>query len=314
MDDSLMISVIIPTYNGASILRKSLATWIDQTLPIADFEVLVVDNNSTEDIRRVVEDIKLDAENKKNIHYILETIPGATAARHRGAREAKGEYLVFADNDGLYNSECLEEILKVYERNTKCVAVACKIEIQWDGKEPDWIAPYKYLLGQLDYGDQIGYSADYYLNGGIMSVRKDTFERLGGFNPDLVGPYLIGDGDLGFVRKLHAEKALIGWTPFAHMWHMQQVSKHGSEQGIALHCYNNGVAESYANYRVNNFRMTIAMWKYLLAKIVVWLKWCVRYTCHHNRDTYFKLRQHTGELRFFVLLLKPELRKLIREI
>lgn len=307
----MTFSVIIPSYNGASVLRKSLATWTAQTLPKDEYEVLVVDNNSQEDIHAVVDEVV--GAGSKNVRYLKETTPGATAARHCGAREAKGEYLVFADNDGLYNPECLEEIKKVYDGNPQCEAVACKIEIQWDGDEPDWIGPYKYLLGKLDYGDKINYSSDYYLNGGIMSVRKSVFERLGGFNPDLVGPYLIGDGDLGFVRKLHAEKALIGWTPFAHMWHMQQVAKHGSKAGVALHCYNNGIADSYARFRANNFRMTVSMWKYLLTKTVVWMKWCVRYVFHHNQDSYFKLRQHTGELRFFVLLLKPELRKLIKE-
>ena len=307
----MTFSVIIPSYNGASVLRKSLATWTAQTLPKDEYEVLVVDNNSQEDIHAVVDEVV--GAGSKNVQYLKETTPGATAARHCGVREAKGEYLVFADNDGLYNPECLEEIKKVYDGNPQCEAVACKIEIQWDGDEPDWIGPYKYLLGQLDYGDKISYSTDYYLNGGIMSVRKSTFERLGGFNPDLVGPYLIGDGDLGFVRKLHAEKALIGWTPFAHMWHMQQVAKHGSKAGVALHCYNNGIADSYARFRANNFRMTVSMWKYLLTKTIVWMKWCLRYVFHHNQDSYFKLRQHTGELRFFVLLLKPELRKLIKE-
>lgn len=307
----MTFSVIIPSYNGASVLRKSLATWTTQTLSEDEYEVLVVDNNSQEDIYAVVDEVV--GVEYKNVRYLKESIPGATAARHCGSREAKGEYLVFADNDGLYNPECLEEILKVYQANPQCEAVACKIEIQWDGKEPEWISPYKYLLGQLDYGDKVSYSTEYYLNGGIMSVRKSTFERLGGFNPDLVGPYLIGDGDLGFVRKLHAVKALVGWTPFAHMWHMQQVAKHGSEAGIALHCYNNGIADSYALYRANGFKMTKTIWKYLAVKLVVWVKWVVRYVRHHNRDNYFKLRQHAGELRFFGLLLKPEIGKLIRD-
>lgn len=304
----MTFSIIIPSYNGSALLRKSLTTWAKQTLSQEEYEVWVVDNNSQEDIRAVVESC-----DQPNIHYLLETTPGATAARHRGAKEAKGKYLVFADNDGLYNPECLEEILKVYEANSKCEAVACKIEIQWDGVEPDWIAPYKYLLGQLNYGDDVRYSTDFYLNGGIMSVQKATFERLGGFNPDLVGSYLIGDGDLGFVRKLHAEKALIGWTPFAHMWHMQLVSKHGSEAGIALHCYNNGIADSYALYRANHFRMTSAVWRHLAIKSIVLIKSTLRYALHHNRENYFKYRQHLGELRFFGLLLNPSLRKLIKE-
>ncbi len=303
-----MISVIIPTYNGAELLRKSLETWTEQTIPISEYEIIVVDNNSQEDIRSILEQLS-----SHNTRYFLEKTPGATAARHRGVRESHGEYLVFADNDGLYNPECLEEIIKTYEQFPQIEAVACKIDVKWiDGEQPEWIVPYLYMLGQLDYGPKPLAKQELYLNGGLMSVRKDTFERLGGFNPDLVGPYLIGDGDTGFVKKLHTNNSLIGWAPKAHMWHMQQVKKHGSTRGVALHCYNNGIADSYALYRHHNFQMTVAMWKYLLTKMIIWLKWHAKYTFQRDRNTYFKLQTHTGELRFFFLLLKPGIRRLIK--
>lgn len=305
-----MISVIIPTYNGADVLRKSLETWTRQTMPTDEYEVIVVDNNSTEDIRGVVDSIR----SSLTMRYVLEKTKGATAARHRGARESRGEYLVFADNDGLYNPECLEEILKVYQGNRDCAAVACKIDIQWDGVEPDWIAPYKYLLGQLDYGDQVIYRQGLYLNGGLMSVRRDVFERLHGFNPDLVGPYLIGDGDTGLVRKLHKEGLLVGWAPKAHMWHMQQVNKHGSVRGVALHCYNNGVADSYAKYREEDFHMRGNMWQYLMMKLLAVCKKWLQSRVQHREDKslYFAYRQQVGAVRFFTLLMNKELRKQIQ--
>ena len=305
-----MISVIIPTYNGLSMLRKSLPTWFEQTLPKDEYEIIVVDNRSTDDTRQYVESL---LPKQRNLIYLYEPKPGATNARHAGAHKAKGEYLVFADNDGLFNPECLAEILKVYYANKECAAVACKI--QWDGDEPDWIAPYKNLLGQLNYGDEIRYDNHnrFYLNGGLMSVRKDVFERLGGFNPDLIGPYLIGDGDLGFVNKLHKEKAIIGWTPKAHMWHVQLVAKHGSKRGIALHYYNNGIADSYARYRMQNFRMNSTMWKLLLVQTMIVVKQWVQYILRPNDlKCYFTLQQHKGNVRFFGLLMKPELRKEIR--
>ena len=52
-----MISVIIPTYNGRDMLRKSLPTWSEQTLPSEEYEVLVVDNGSTDDTRSMVEQL-----------------------------------------------------------------------------------------------------------------------------------------------------------------------------------------------------------------------------------------------------------------
>lgn len=308
-----MISVIIPTYNGLDMLRKSLQTWFEQTLPKDDYEIIVVDNRSSDNTRQYVESLLPE---HSNLIYLYEPKPGATNARHAGAHKARGEYLVFADNDGVFNPECLAEILKVYYANKECVAVACKIEIQWDGKEPEWIKPYKYLLGQLNYGNEIRYDNHnrFYLNGGLMSVRKDVFERLGGFNPDLIGPYLIGDGDLGFVNKLHAEHALIGWAPKAHMWHMQQVAKHGSKEGIALHCYNNGIADSYAEYRTQGFHMNSVMWKFLMIQMIIVVKqWMVHVLRPNDLKRYFTLQQHQGNVRFFGLLLRPALRREIRK-
>lgn len=306
-----MISVIIPTYNGINMLCKSLPTWLEQTLPKEEYEVIVVDNRSNDETRQYMESLLPE---HKNLIYLYEPKAGATNARHAGVHIAKGEYLVFADNDGLFNPECLAEILKVYCANKECAAVACKIEIQWDRLEPEWIEPYKKLLGQLNFGDEVKYSAWFYLNGGLMSVRKDVFERLGGFNPDLIGPYLIGDGDLGFVNKLHAEKAVIGWTPKAHMWHMQLVAKHGSKEGIALHCYNNGIADSYAMYRKQQFRMNITMWKYLFMQIGVVIKKSIQYVMRPNDlYRYFSLRQRVGNVRFFGLLMNSDLRREIRK-
>ena len=306
-----MISVIIPTYNGLNMLRKSLPTWFEQTLLEEEYEIIVVDNRSTDETRQYVESLLTE---QKNLIYLYEPKPGATNARHAGAHKAKGEYLVFADNDGLFNPDCLAEILKVYYANKDCVAVACKIDIQWDGEEPEWIAPYKYLLGQLNYGDKVNYSTGYYLNGGLMSVRKDVFERLGGFNPDLIGSHLVGNGDLGFVNKLHAEDAIIGWTPKAHMWHIQQVLKHGSKQGMALHYYNNGIADTYAKYREQHFRMNGTMWRYMCKHILVLCKKAIEYAADTgNLYRYFILKRVQGNVQFFGLLMKPELRREIRK-
>ncbi len=308
-----MISVIIPTYNGLDMLRKSLPTWFEQTLPKEEYEIIVVDNRSADDTRQYVESLLSE---HKNLVYLYEPKSGATNARHAGARNAKGDYLVFADNDGLFNPECLASIIEVYQANKDCTAVACRIDIVWDGEEPEWIDPYKYLLGQLNYGDEICYDNHnrFYLNGGLMSVRKDVFERLGGFNPDLIGPYLIGDGDLGFVNKLHAEHALIGWAPNARMQHMQLVAKHGSNRGIALHCYNNGIADSYAKYRIHGLQMNSTMWKFLIVQMMIVVKQYVQCMLHpHDLKRYFALQQHQGNVRFFGLLLKPKLRREIRK-
>lgn len=303
----MKISVIIPTYNGAELLRLALRSWKQQTLSKDEYEVIVVDNNSKEDIKSVV-----DSFGEQNFRYMLETEQGATAARHKGAHSANADILLFADNDGLYNPDCLKEVLLVYEDHPNVDAVTGKIQIQWDTEEPSWIKPYLYMLGKLDYGDKVKTEYGMHLNGGFMSVRKSVFEQLGGFNPDLVGPYLIGDGDTGFVRKLHANNSLIGYTPFAVMQHLQQANKHGSVEGVALHCYNDGVAESYALFRAHGFKMDGIVVKHFIKSGLLYMKKSIEHILKpKNISVYFSQKRYKGNTGFFFLLCNSKLRRYI---
>ena len=302
----MTVSVIIPSYNDADVLDLSLATWMNQTLQPSNYEVIVVDNNSTDETRAVV--MKYERE-MTNLRYHLETTPGATAARHAGVRLAKGKYLVFADNDGLYNAACLSSILDMYRVFQDIAAVACRIVLRWDGDEPEWIAPYRFMYGALDYGDKPAISSDYYFNGGLFSMPKAVFEMLGGFNPDLMGGFLIGDGDTGLVNKVHAAGLMIGWCPDAVMQHMQRVSTHGSEQGLGRHFYNTGVSRSYGLFRAADFKVNMGLAIYIIKSSIALLKRTVlSYGISKRREDYFSKMQRKGELSFFRYLLNKELR------
>lgn len=302
-----MISVIVPTYNNATILSSSLKTWTNQTMSITDYEVLVVDNNSKDRTADLIHDIIKEV---ANIHYVKESKPGATNARHAGARVAKGDILVFADDDGLYNHECLEVIRDTFARNQEVEAIACKIDILWDKQAPDWIAPYAFMQGKLDYGDKeiVGYNL--YFNSGLFAIKKTTFEELHGFNPDLIGGKLIGDGDTGLVIKMWESNKKIAWTPFARMQHMQQVDKHGTEKGIALHFYNTGIGDAYALFRKNGFRFTVQVIKYYIMSAALFAKkWMQYYLLNKKeRKIYFSLQQRRGQLDFFKNLCNKDLR------
>ena len=297
----MTVSIIIPTYNRADVICQSLETWTKQTLPVTDYEVIVVDNNSTDNSAALINDF---IKNFSNFHYLKEKKAGSTNARHAGAKMAKYDYLIFADDDGLFNPACIEEILKVYQQNEKVDAVAGKIDILWDRTPPKWIAPYEFMLGKLNYGNEVITSTDLYLNGGLFSIKKSVFEDLKGFNPDLIGNYLVGDGDTGLVIKLHNEKRLIGWTPFATMQHLQMVDKQGTEKDMGRRFYNVGISASYGIYRANAFKCNAPVFIYIIKTGLFWMKKIVEYYMlgQKHRKTHFSLMQRKGELAFFVHL------------
>jgi len=308
----MLASIIIPTYNRADVILRSLATWAVQTMSITEFEVIVVDNNSTDNSAQLIQDFIAD---KPNIRYLLETQKGSTNARHAGAKIAKADILIFCDDDGLFNPECVQEVLNVYAANENVSAVAGKIEIQWDAPAPDWIEPYLFMLGRLNYGKEVIYRNDIYLNGGIFSIRKDVFNELGGFNPDLVGNYLVGDGDTGLVIKLHKAGKLIGWTPFATMQHLQFVDRQGTERDMGRRFFNTGISNAYGVFRENNFRFNGKVIKYIFLALLFVLKKQAELfiSSTNNRKIRFSLMQRRGELQFFWNLRKNEIRKVVFE-
>ena len=305
-------SVIVPTYNRSDVILRSLQTWSNQSISAADFEIIVVDNNSTDNSAVLIQNFIKDSPNFK---YIKESKTGSTSARHAGAKLAQADVLIFADDDGLFNSTCIEEILKVYQSNENIAAVAGKIDILWDKKPPEWIKPYEFMLGKLDYASEVLIGTDLYLNGGLFSIKKRVFEEFGGFNPDLIGEYLVGDGDTGLVIKLHKGKRLIGWTPFAQMQHLQLVDKQGTVEDMGRRFFNIGISKSYGLFRANNFKFKEVVIINILKSGLILIKKIIEHNFNgrKSRKIFFSLMQHKGELSFYVHLRKKEIRRIIKE-
>ena len=110
-----MISIIIPVYNQAQKLVKTLASIDQQTYQ--DYEVIIVNDGSRDQVDRVFANYykNLDTENK--YLFISQNNQGAPAARNRGAQEAHGEYLFFCDADAVIEPGALEIMLATLNSN-----------------------------------------------------------------------------------------------------------------------------------------------------------------------------------------------------
>lgn len=120
------VSIIIPTFNRSALLGQALKSCLEQTYK--DFEVLVVDDGSTDETEAVVSSFK-----DSRIIYLPQSNQGRSKARNRALAEAKGKYITFLDSDDLYMPEKLAVQVKALEENPDFGAVysaALNIDIE----------------------------------------------------------------------------------------------------------------------------------------------------------------------------------------
>ena len=101
-----MISVVIPLYNKQSCIRSTIESVLNQTY--SDFELIVVDDGSTDDGASVVAELS-----DPRIHLVRKANGGVSSARNAGIRQATSEYIAFLDGDDLWEPEFLEEVNKM---------------------------------------------------------------------------------------------------------------------------------------------------------------------------------------------------------
>jgi glycosyltransferase involved in cell wall biosynthesis len=115
----LSASVVIPSYNNGHLLSMGLPALVQQTVPVSEFEVLVVDDGSTDG----TQDLFISLSLPESFRYIRQSNQGAAAARNRGAAEARGDILVFLDSDVVPDPVLLEEHLTSHRVHDRVLTV-----------------------------------------------------------------------------------------------------------------------------------------------------------------------------------------------
>jgi glycosyltransferase involved in cell wall biosynthesis len=215
------ISVVIPTYNRTEYLRKAIKSLIDQTLPMDQYEILVIDNCSVDNTRKVVcEEFK----NVRNLRYIYEPRLGLTYARNAGWQNATGEYIAYLDDDAVASRQWLEKILEVFETvKPQPGCVGGKIEPIWEAPRPSWLSDSKLGdLAILNWSNKpVVLNKKQWVAGANMSLPRKILEKVNGFQPGFgrASDKLFTGEDILLERKL----AQMGYHCFYHpdilVWH-----------------------------------------------------------------------------------------------
>jgi len=159
----------------------SLLDSIEAAPPDFSFEVIVVDNASSDDTREVV----LDVRDRRGapLRYILEPTPGLCLARNTGVRAAQNEVVAIVDDDLYFEPGWLAHIARPFRESAEIACVGGKILPLFEAGRPAWSTDALTAVWATRLGDvcrRIRYPEHPY--GANMAVRKSVYEALGGFD------------------------------------------------------------------------------------------------------------------------------------
>lgn len=257
--ESLRASVIIPTYNRADLLARTLAGVLDQKIDSSAYEIIVVDNNSTDNTRAVVE--SLQSKHGDRIRYAFESTNGLVYGRHTGAREASSEILVFADDDIIASQGWIKAILDSFS-NPEVSLVGGKVLPEWETSPPDWIADFweqdeygswNMYLSLIDLGNSEKVIPANLVFGCNFAIRKNALIECGGFHPDSFPGKMIrwrGDGEAGLALALARKGYKTVYNPDACIKHVVPESRL-SARYFCKRAFAEGVSNSYTRIRTD---------------------------------------------------------------
>jgi len=222
MADAVKISVLVCTYNRAARIGATIESLVTQALPGSPgWEILIVDNNSLDNTRQVLEDFQRRYPGL--IRYFLEKQQGISHARNAAIRQARGEILAFIDDDETAEPGWLENLTAALH-NGEWAGAGGRVLTPPDFSPPQWLSLKSWFvsgpLASFDRGMNPGQLDDPPF-GANMAFRREVFDRCGLFRTDLgrSGKNLISNEDTEFGRRLFAAGLKLRYEPASVTYH-----------------------------------------------------------------------------------------------
>jgi len=210
-----MLTVIICTYNREKYLGETLKRLAANHYH-GEWELLLVNNNSTDSTAAICTSF---AKENPDIpfKYIVESQQGLSHARNRGIKEAKGDWLVFLDDDAFVGENYLDRLTLYIKELPNMDAFGGRIYPFFeDGITPPWLSKWSASwLSAIDKGDKVCTFTKDYPIGANMGFSKKIANQCGLFNTDLghSGKNLIGGEEKDYFNRIKALNATIYYLP-----------------------------------------------------------------------------------------------------
>jgi glucosyl-dolichyl phosphate glucuronosyltransferase len=239
-------------------LRTCLASLLASRDQSDDHEIIVVDNASTDDTRDLVAEAAAHHHEGK-IRYLYEPVPGAMAARHRGALNARGDVFAFLDDDVSIGLDWITGLHDAFQ-NPDVVLVGGPSLPQFESPPPAWMGAFYTenesgrscgSLSLFDGGNRIKEIDPVYIWSLNFAIRRRAFFNMDGFHPDLVPKALQrfqGDGETGLTMKVAKSGLKAMYHPNVLVRHHIPSSRLTAEY-FEQRAFFQGVADSYSHIR-----------------------------------------------------------------
>ena len=265
-----MLTVIICTYNRAKYIGALLESIAKNDLEKKAYEIVLVDNNCTDNTREICEAFAT-AHKDVNFRYVIEPEQGLSAARNKGILEAKGDLLVYVDDDALVDTWYLTTICDYMSAHPEISAVGGPIIPLYETAEPKWMTRFtkELLCGYLYFGDQVRtFPGKRYPGGGNAAYRAEVFKLVGLFNTNLgrKGNGLMGSEEKDIFDKMSARGMRFMYLPKMILHHIIPQKK------LEADYFNRLTRQIGMSERQRT--LALGKWKYTKRLFSEAFKWC----------------------------------------
>lgn len=220
-----LVSIVVPCFNNGHLLSGTLSCLRAQSLTEDRFEVLIVDDGSTDNTAGVVKQLELPM----NFHYLGRVNRGAAAARNFGAAQSQARVILFLDSDVSAEPGLLQEHLSCHSRNSRALVVGRTRPMILSQPDSFWRIMAKDLYG-FDFGEQELEIEFRHLISRNLSLTKASFTEIGGFDETFPKS---GFEDTEFAYRAARQGHRVIYSPSAAGVHQH----HGTLRQTGEHLY-----------------------------------------------------------------------------
>ena len=217
-----MVSIVVATYNRCDFLEDCIKSYEEQNCDKSLFEVLIIDNNSTDDTEIVSRKL-IEKYPELDVRYMIETNQGLSYGRNRGIKESKYDLIHFFDDDAVATPNYICSIIDTFERYPKAKAAGGKILLNYFEGRPKWSSVYiESIFGLFDIGDnEMEFPRKNYPRGSNMTFKRELFDDLGPFDSSLgrKGKIMLGGEEKEMFQRVYESGASVIYNPLTVCYH-----------------------------------------------------------------------------------------------